>query len=357
MNRGRLLGISVVFALNAVSVSRAQPRASAIGSAPTWSDSLKSAGRHAPPLRLAPLWMRRGQLDDTVLAKPGAMFADSLMLLVIDYSPASVVLFDATTGKLVRVIGKVGRGPGEWIGPLSIIGRRGREIGVYDSGLRRMTWIASSNASLRQEAIRGVSLSANACALSDDTNLYSFMARANATQIARSTSGSSTAITTELPWLSLRQETHVVSQVQLAQTNEGCLVFSRFATGLARYDRAGMLLDTIGLIETIPVPKVVVEKVARGTSYGLASGIPQGVIGAARLGSYLVVAFGGRTKQRDRLLDFYDWTTGKYVGSLKTAYEINAIAATSSTLYLPMEDEDGLYVLQALRAAGDTPKR
>ncbi len=327
---------------------------------PVWSDSLRASGRREPTFTLALAWSRRGNLADSVLLQPGMMYADSAALWIVDFSPARVVMLDAARGNTRRVVGRIGRGPGEWVGPLILLGRRRKEIGVFDSNLRRSSWMSEGTALLYQEPLNPGAGAGSACVLGDNGFLASTIARPNSTRLVR-VSGSVPPVNSvsELPWPALRLIPAVASQVRMQATNDGCLVFPLYASGLARYDRSGTLTDTIHLIESSPSTVVDERKVTQGNAFSVATGSAHGVNAAAHFGPLLVVAFGGRSAQRERLLDFYDWSTKQYVGSLKTALDVNRIAATASMLYLQMLDDDGLYRLQALRIVsrtGPTPQ-
>lgn len=350
--------LSLIYGLSVASVMGAQSSTRHAVPAPQWSDSLKLSGRTSPPFVLAVLWSRAGDIADTVLLQPGSMIADGNALWVIDYSPPRAVALDVANGITKRVVGKFGRGPGEWVGPLQFAGRRGGEIGVFDPGTRRISWMSTRGAGLRQESLTGVPSVTHVCAPSDEIRLAAVLARGNSTQLARA-SGTPTpsVITRELPWLSLRSVPAIASQVFVRPLGDGCAVFPLYGSGVARYAAAGSLNDTVHLVEQVPLAKVEERQVAQGRSFSIASGSIHGVIDAARFGQYLVVAFGGRSAQRERLLDFYDWATRRYVGSLKTALDVRYVTATTSTLYVQMADDEGLYRLHALTIAGPASRR
>ena len=309
------------------------------------------------PFSLSPLWSRRGSLDDEVLLQPGGMYADSASLWVVDFSPARVIRFETTRGDIVHLYGKTGRGPGEWIGPLALVGRRGGEIGVFDTELRRVSWVSARNSPMQQGLLNAGPGMGPSCALDDGAMLSSIIARPNNTKLV-TVSGQSPPVVSasELPWILLRALPAVASQVRIQAIENGCLVFPLYASGVARYDRTGKLTDTVHLVESAPNAVVEERQVPQGRAFSVAKGSVHGVNGAVRFGPYLVVAFGGRTSHRERLLDFYDWKTTQYVGSVRSPMEINRIAATTSTLFVQMLDDEGLYLLQALRFSRTAPR-
>lgn len=322
-------------------------------SVPQWSDSLKGSGRRAAPFSLLQSWSRSGSISDTVLLQPGAMLADSATLWIVDYSPSRIVKLDARNGAISRVIGRIGKGPGEWIGPLSLAGRRQDEIGVYDSGMRRISWISIQSSKLRQETFSAVAIATHLCVLNNQSLLAAFITRTNSTQIARVSSLSNPQVSiSELAWPALRKAPHVASQVRMKSTADGCLAYPLYGSGVARYDKIGNLSDTVALIETVPVATVDERQVSQGRSFSLSKSAVYGMIAATHVGDYLVVAFGGRSPQRRRLLDFYDWTTKRYVGSFKTSMDVEDISGSSTSLFVQMLDEEGFYRLQALRILG-----
>lgn len=341
------LPLGLVFAQEATVASRrgSQP-------IPHQSDSLRSSGRRSLSLVPSLVWSRRGTIDDTLLLQPGRMFATEALLWVVDYSPPRLVQFDATDGRVLKSIGREGRGPGEWVGPLSFVGVRGDSVGVFDVGSRRLAWTSPTHR-VKSEAVSTLALAQLACVSGSDGLLAASVGRVGANVVTRviRTAGATNRVVSNstLPWPSLRNLTPAASQVTIAPTASGCIMGPMYGSSVARFDREGAFVDTISMIESIPLPIIESERRGRGFAVSVAERSVRGVISLTRFGQYLVVAFGGRSAHRDRLLDFYDWESGRYSGSLLSPLELRDVRGTESMLYVQSVDEFGLYRIQALR--------
>lgn len=328
---------------------------------PYQSDSLRSSGRRSLSLIPSQLWSRSGAMEDTVLLQPGRMFATEGLLWVVDYSPPRVVQLDAATGRTLFSLGKAGRGPGEWIGPLSFVGTQGTNVAVFDVASRRLALITPAR-TVQNEPLPTLSLAQLACSSGNSGLVAASVGRNGSnvvTRVIRTTGAANSIVSnSDLPWPALRNLTPAASQVTLNATQNGCIMGPLYGSSVARFDRDGAFVDTIGLIERIPLPTVQTERRGRGVAVSVGPQSVRGVISLTRFGQYLVVAFGGRSAHRDRLLDFYEWQSGRYVGTLLSREELRDVRGTESTLYVQSVDDVGLYRIQALRlrAASGSPR-
>lgn len=65
------------------------------------------------PLRLVPMWIHSSDTD-TVFADPGPITVTGTRISVLDGSRQGIVELDGATGRLLRIVGRSGDGPGEY---------------------------------------------------------------------------------------------------------------------------------------------------------------------------------------------------------------------------------------------------
>ncbi len=129
--------------------------------------------------------------------------------------------------------------------------------------------------------------------------------------------------------------------MKLYPLNDGsCALGAQDESWLAVFSNVDTLAS-LPLVEIVPPPIVIDSKEGRATRTSYAAGQPFGVQAVAQLGSYVAVAFGGRSSVRRRLVDFYQRDPWRYEGSIVLPGTVRGLSARDSTLVIVSEDTSG----------------
>jgi hypothetical protein len=278
-------------------------------------------------------------------------------LWVVDHDEPRVGALEPRSGKLRRVVGATGSGPGEWRGPLSLAGVDSGRLYVFDGTQRNLSRLSRLGALEVQTTLEGLPLPTQVCLLGGPHLLSSQSIVKRAIHILTFDAKRSVIVHDQLlPFPELASAGIVGSQVQLRPTDRGCALAPLYGNAVVRVASDGSLNAPIQMIESVPIPLEVSRPVGGGrTSRTVAKGTVRGVLAVAELTSHLVVAFAGASAQRGRILDFYDVATGRYSGSLLFSETVRSLASRNNTLIIQSEDETGVVNFFAFRL-GDSTK-
>ena len=314
----------------------------------SWS-AQSNVGRRPLQRSVQAVWKRLGSMDDTLLIQPINMFADSTALLLTDHANAKLVALSLADGARLWAAGSLGSGPKEWRGPLAIAGRHEGSIAVWDQTLRRVVLVSLDGTVLSSRSVPGVSATGGMCIADGRRALLGLTGRDSSSLAFVDLASAEVGEHIPLPWPAYRDVPSVGSQVVLGYAGGDCLIATLYGSGLARLSGHDGSIDTIAVVESVPLPVVEWRTTKWGRGISLGKGTVNGVSAVARVADFVVVAFGGSSPQRRRILDFYDWTTGRYEGSLIAQGDVESLAGIDDLLFMRTEDSSGFYRIDAVR--------
>lgn len=295
------------------------------------------------------LWHINGSMDDTSLVQPGEMIVGNDGVVVIDNSYPRAVSLSTTDGHIQWVIGTTGSGPGEWRGPLSLAGAFGSDIVILDRTLRRISMVSQNGKFLRSVQVDGLRTANAVCITGGSRMVVNAIGIDSSLLITFDAENGKIAQTAGLPWPEYATLPGIAAQLVASPVKDGCLIGTTYGSGIAKIHSDAVHIDTIAAMERVATPTIEWRKTQFGRGMTLGKGTMNGTSALARVGRYVVVAFGGRTQSKRRILDFYEWSNGQYVGSLATRTEVLALAGDEDTLYLRTEEETGFFRIGALK--------
>lgn len=315
-----------------------------------WDASLTRTNRQPLNVQLTEIWKRLGDVDDTTLVQPVGMIVLGTSLVVTDYSVPRVTALAARDGRELWSFGKLGSGPSEWRGPLSFSMASGDTVAVWDQTLRRLSYLSSSGTFLGSLTLDAPSTVFSVCVERGKRAIVNLseegMSRIATVDLMTGAFGGPLPLT----WRPLQHLNAVAGQVRVRPTKpHRCLVAPLYWAGARRISDNGEWGDSLIFVEQVPAPVEAMQKTPYGTGYSVTKSSIAAINGIAEIDKYIVVAFAGRTAAKDRLLDFYDSSSGRYVGTIVSDVPIKNIAGIGSTIFLLTESESGLFDIRAMR--------
>lgn len=314
-----------------------------------WNAELSNGHRRKLHATIETKWSRRGTMEDTMLVQPGVMIASDHGVILVDDAYTRIVSMTAEEGKFEWMFGTKGSGPKEWRGPISLAGYSNNDLVVFDRTLRRLSTVSQSGAFVGSVQVTGIQTPNSICMV-DNIIAIANTLNSNASKLTKINVLDGTAADThELPWPEFRDLPSIAAQVTAASTDGGCLIGSTYGSALAKISSTKHVFEPVASIEKSPTPITEWRETKFGKGMTLGKGTTNGASALARVGRYVVVAFGGQTTFKRRLLDFYDWSTGVYAGTLIATGDVEAMAGFGDMLFLRTEDESGFYRIDAIR--------
>lgn len=300
-----------------------------------------------------PAWTAGGTSADTFLLQPLALAADDEHVYVLDRGASRVVALRATDGSVAWLAGREGSGPGELKRPQGITRSPRGEVIVSDAGNGRLAVFGTDGAFRRTIDLSTPPYFDNVCALEDG----SFVVRSFGPidPVFRVDAKGTAVETPRLPWGDLNGRYGAVArQGWLANVpgTDDCVFALRLGRGFSRYSE-GRFGPAHAYVEGFDVPATRVQRGPRDEFRGeTVSGSTEAARGIGVSGTQLLVAFWGRSRDRGRVLDYYDLRTGAYLHSEPLPY-FEGFTAVGGRAYL-LTSVGGYPAIRALR---QTPPR
>jgi hypothetical protein len=280
-------------------------------------------------------WLAAPRLEATIDGTPGRELNDPQVLLgtrdgnavVFDYGDLELRAF-SPTGKALWTFGRKGAGPGEFQAASDLELTDNGDIAVFDQELQRLTVVTAAGR-LRSTTVlveRGYSLVplAGGAAFGATATDRELLWRWVHPQGNARTEPLPPEVTVEH---ALSRETYIAGA-----GSSGAVAAFRWSDLLLLLDREGRTRKTVRGPEVIPfaTPISVPVKIP-GTISAVATrmspGAPEATVEVAATSTRAYVLFSGSTSDRRKLVDVYDITAGRYIGSLRLTERAFAIAA------------------------------
>lgn len=292
---------------------------------------------------LSPLWTHGGSRDDSLVALPMSLAADSERVVVYDGMDGSFTAYSARTGAVQWRAGRRGKGPDEYSAYVTLASTPGGDFLALDWQNLRLTYLEPSTGSTRR-TVRWPVLSAPqyACATADD-RLLTLSSRSGGKPPLIWLADSVATLEASLPWPDAREAYYLATQSLLASGPHGdCVLALKFGRGFARYNLQDSLpLYARDYVEPVPLATLTREKAPQG---GTLTSFAKGTVGAAIAAAVgegeILVAFGGRSEFRRRLVDRYALADGDYQGSFLLPFSPDGIAVSAGRIFVIDTSDD-----------------
>lgn len=142
---------------------------------------------------------------------------------------------------------------------------------------------------------------------------------------------------TELPWDYLRDAHGLQRQLLLAGNSEGtCVAALAVANGIAKYDSHGLVWAR-WFVESFRTPAVTERTSSRNGTVVREAALASHAVAArdiTTMNGLVFVAFAGNSELAGQLVDIYDATDGRYLGTCRFPFIVRRIAAANGVLYV-----------------------
>lgn len=281
-----------------------------------------------------------GSINDEELLHPTRVAASGDRLFVFDNGDRSVKAY-GEDGRLQWKVGRTGGGPGEFRRVRSIAASLNGGVLLVDQTNVRLTELSAEGEIIREVSLRPIEgTPEQVIQVAPDTFLIWTLTRRN--QPLTLVDGSGTVVArANVPFEVAPRVPYLGAQAQIAndirQPERWVYAFS-FVNNWRMLDRLSPASPEYEFVEPFPLPEVVFED--RG-QLGLEARVgpaPMGAHGVAINSDTVFVLFGGQSRERRRIIDIYQDTTGRYLGSIRLAEPVTAIAVRPGRLALLVND-------------------
>lgn len=296
------------------------------------------------------LWVYGGDSRDTTLLIPFAVTAAGGNVYVADRAEPRVVAIRAADGSLAWIAGRRGGGPDEFKRVDAIAATPDGGVMVADGGNGRIAVLDRAGRTLRYIRPEGVPIYLTLCPLADGSVAIGTSGPANPVVHARQ--DGSVIGHPRLPWPDLNRMWPAVPRQGIFAPEPGgggCAYTLALGRGFTRFS-GGRFAPAQRYVEWFELPESELYPSIPGQppNERLRPGWTDAVHGVAVDADRLVLAFWGKTADRGRLLDVYDWPTGRYRHSLRTPEPIQRMAHADSTFFF-LQTRDGYPAVLAAR--------
>ncbi|MHB1223305.1 MAG: PQQ-binding-like beta-propeller repeat protein [Gemmatimonadaceae bacterium] len=274
---------------------------------------------------------------------PMSLAADSERVVVYDGMDGSFTAYAASTGAVQWRVGRRGKGPDEYSSYVTLASTPGGDFLALDWQNLRLTYIGPSTGATRR-VVRWRVLSAPryACVTADD-RLLTLSSRSGGKPPLIWLADTVATMEAPLPWPDAREAHYLATQSALAAGPRGeCVLALKYGRGFARYNRQDSLpLYARDYVEPVPLATLTREKAPQGGTF---TRFAKGTVGAANAAAVgeeeILVAFGGRSKFRGRLVDRYALADGDYLGSYLLPFSPDGIAVRAGRIFVIDTSDD-----------------
>lgn len=259
----------------------------------------------------------RTEPDDTLLFSPGAVVADDGGFWVADGLGYRVARFD-WSGALVRYVGRVGSGPGEFrsLQALDVDGE-GR-LWVLDTGNARISAFDADGALVDEVPVRDFDLTPHAFAVSRDGDSFFLMSASDVLEPQVLNPSGRVERGSDIPVEDAEGAYSFALQGTIARARESddWVYAFTMGDGLYRMRGAELVGRRVHYPEAVPFPRMVETVSQEGNVTTRQQRLTEPSFSAGEMAvvdGVVSVRFRGETPDAGRLLDRYDLDTGAYL--------------------------------------------
>ncbi len=324
--------------------ARARRLGKIIMPASEWPADILASHRKELDWRLASRWSWVGALSDTAMLQLCCANMSAKAIVVSDVAAGVLLGLDRNTGSIIWRSGKRGRGPREFIQPIPFL-LDDSTIIVNDVATRRLSEWTTDGRFLSDRSVASVGSIRGVCRSSGGALLVGVRPDGGVTSLGLGQldpERDSIVVLWSLPIDPPPHRTGIDAQMIVVPDGiGGCYLFPLHESWVADVDSAGRFTKH-ELVEHVARPLVLEEKLSETSGRTrLAPGSVGGVKQVATMGSFVLVLFGGRTSGARRLIDVYERTSWRYLGTLLFRERIKAVHGRDSMLVVLSEDESG----------------
>ena len=303
---------------------------------------LRDGARRIRGDALSPLWARGGSHDDSSLALPMSLAADSERVVVYDGMVGSFTAYSANTGALQWRVGRRGKGPDEYSAYVTLASTPDGDFLALDRQNLRLTYLEPSTGSTRRVARWRILAAPRYACVTADSRLLTISHRTGGKPPLIWLADSVAVLEASLPWPEARAAHPLATQSRLAAgPRADCVLALRYGQGFARYRQQDSLpLYAREYVEPVALPTLVHEPQNGGTLTRFGKGTVRAALTAAVGDTEILVAFGGRSRFRLRLVDRYALADGDYVGSYLLPFSPDGIAVSAGRIFVIDTSDD-----------------
>ncbi len=296
------------------------------------------------------------------IGAPGAVAAiespvdlrfSQLGLLVSDHGSLDVRIYNSSSGALERRVGRYGRGPWEFVVPPTIIGTYENPL-LLEASIGRIhefSKLASFGTTTMNRARQWIT----GCRLPDGNLLTQAAAAPVGMAFYRSEIGGDARLldSAQHPIVSVRSHGFFVQQTAVRQVDDStCGYFPAYHSVWALEEASGAVRVAFA-VESLPPASMITEPTERGARFYVSADARAGHLDTRSWRDFVVILFQGTSRDRNKLLDFYDRRSLSYVGSVVLPHPATRIAFRGDTLAVIEEvDDEPRVQLYLLLSAG-----
>jgi hypothetical protein len=276
-------------------------------------------------------------------------------LLVFDAADRVIRVLDGATGAVRRTVGRAGDGPGELHAGMRFLGTA-RAPMLFDQRSRRMVGLMGDSLEPRSMSMTAGRSWITMCSTGPGHTLGTVLGRDGFEFLLTREGEVIDSLAT--PWPELLIDDFLIRQAVIWQlTDSTCIATTRYRRAFATYQR-GRGFVRGDYVEQLPRTHAAVRRdtAAKATWHSIPIGSVSGPEHAAMWRGFVVVAFHGRSKQRDRVLDLYRASDLAYHGSIVFPFITRRIAVSGDTLAI-IGEQDDLPFLAAYILSPEPPPR
>lgn len=313
------------------------------------------APRRALPITVRELWATTPSDSDSIFVLPNDLWFTPHGLLVIDAADRVIHVIDGASGRVRRSIGRGGDGPGELHAGMRFLGTAAAPM-LFDQRSRKFVRLVGDSLTPRSAPMTAKPSWITMCAVGPDETLGSVLGREGFEFLL--THGGEVVDSLPTPWPELLVDDFLIRQATVQQlTDSTCIMTTVYRAAFATFQQ-GRTTIRGNYVEALPRTSATVTRdtAAKATWHTVPRGSVPGPTHAAMRRDFVVLAFHGRSTQRDRVLDLYRASDLSYHGSIVFPFIARRIAVSGDTLAI-IGEQDDLPFLAAYILRPESPPR
>lgn len=305
-----------------------------------WAGPKPRPPRTRIAVTLQPLRAMGPSGSDAPVENPVDLRFSHLGLLISDYGTLDVRVYNSTTGELVRRIGRYGRGPWEFVMPPSIIGTYADPLLLEASvgRLHELSRLPNNGTTTMNRARQWIT----GCRMPSGHLLTQASASPVGMEYYVSEIGGSARLvdSSHHPIARIQSLGFFVRQTAVRQVDDStCGYFPAYHEDWALAEADGSL-RVAAAVESLPPASMITEPTARGARFMVNAEARSGHVDSRAWRDFVILLFQGTTRERNRILDFYDRRTLAYVGTVVLPHHATRIAVHKDTLAVVEEIDE-----------------